>query len=87
MSRVTSGSHPAEVREWFRQAKSADEAEDRLHGGMRRGDEMPGWVADKEQRITKIRKAREALEARGARGGSSRGKSAYGYVYRPAFTC
>ena len=52
-----------EVREWFRQAKSADEAEDRLHGGTRRGDEMPGWVADKQQRITKIREAREALEA------------------------
>jgi len=52
-----------EVREWFRQAKSADEAEDRLHGATRRGDEMPGWVADKQQRITKIREAREALEA------------------------
>ena len=52
-----------EVREWFRQAKAADEAEDRLHGATRRGDEMPGWVADKQQRITKIREAREALEA------------------------
>ena len=52
-----------EVREWFRQAKSADEAEDRLHGATRRGDEMPGWVADKQQRIAKIREAREALEA------------------------
>jgi transposase len=51
-----------EVREWFRQAKLADEAEDRLHGATRRGDEMPGWVADKQQRITKIREAREALE-------------------------
>jgi hypothetical protein len=52
-----------EVREWFRQAKSADEAEDRQHGGARRGDEMPEWVADKQQRIAKIREAREALEA------------------------
>ncbi|MFZ1919982.1 MAG: IS1182 family transposase [Terriglobales bacterium] len=52
-----------EVREWFRQAKSADEAEDRLHGAARRGDEMPNWVADKQQRIIKIREAREALEA------------------------
>jgi transposase len=51
-----------EVREWFRQAKSADEAEDRLHGASRRGDEMPSWVADKQQRIIKIREAREALE-------------------------
>jgi transposase len=52
-----------EVREWFRQAKSADEAEDRQHGGARRGDEMPEWVANKQQRIAKIREAREALEA------------------------
>jgi transposase len=52
-----------QVREWFRQAKSADEAEDRLHGAARRGDEMPNWVADKQQRIIKIREAREALEA------------------------
>ena len=52
-----------EVREWFRQAKSADEAEDRLHGAARRGDEMPSWVADKQQRIIKIRAAREELEA------------------------
>lgn len=52
-----------EVREWFHQAKSADEAEDRVHGAARRGDEMPDWVADKQQRIIKIREAREALEA------------------------
>jgi len=52
-----------QVRDWFRQAKSTDEAEDRLHGATRRGDEMPSWVADKQQRITKIREAREALEA------------------------
>jgi transposase len=52
-----------EVREWFRQAKSADDTEDRQHGSARRGDEMPGWVADKQQRIAKIREAREALEA------------------------
>src|SRR5208282_2843230 len=31
-----------EVREWFRQAKSADEAEDRLHGGARRGSSGSG---------------------------------------------
>ena len=60
-----------QVREWFRQAKSADEAEDRLHGNTRRGDEMPGWVADKEQRITKIREAREALEAQARAAGQA----------------
>ena len=52
-----------EVREWFKQAQSADDAEDRQHGGALRGDELPDWVADKQRRITKIREAREALEA------------------------
>ena len=52
-----------EVREWFKQAQSADEADDRQHGDGRRGDELPDWVADKQQRITKIRAARAALEA------------------------
>jgi len=51
-----------EVREWFKQAKSADEAEDRQQGNTRRGDELPEWVADKQRRIAKIREAREALE-------------------------
>lgn len=52
-----------EVRAWFDRAKSTDEAEDRQHGGERRGDEMPEWVADKQRRIAKIKEAREALEA------------------------
>jgi transposase len=60
-----------EVREWFRQAKSADEAEDRQHGSSRRGDEMPGWVADKQQRIAKIREAREALEVQARAAGQA----------------
>jgi len=52
-----------EVREWFKQAQWADEADDRQHGDTRRGDELPDWVADKQRRITKIREARAALEA------------------------
>ena len=52
-----------EVREWFDRAKCTDESEDRQHGGERRGDELPEWVADKKRRIAKIREAREALEA------------------------
>src|SRR5208282_4585071 len=36
-----------EVREWFKQAQSADDAEDRQLGGARRGDELPDWIADK----------------------------------------
>jgi transposase len=52
-----------EVRAWFDRAKSTDAAEDRQHGGERRGDELPEWVADKQRRIAKIREARKALEA------------------------
>lgn len=53
----------AEVRQWFEQAEALDEEEDRRHGGRRRGDELPQWVADKERRIEKIREAKAALEA------------------------
>jgi transposase len=56
-----------EVREWFKQAQSADEAEDRQHGDTRRGDELPDWVADKQRRITKIREARAAPEPKAQR--------------------
>jgi transposase len=52
-----------EVRDWIRQAQSADQAEDQLDRATRRGHEMPSSVADKQLRITKIREAREALEA------------------------
>src|SRR5271169_4797834 len=40
-----------------------DRTEDRAHGAARRGDEMPAWVASKEQRLAKIREAKAALEA------------------------
>ena len=52
-----------EVKEWFEQARVADEAEDREFGAHRRGDELPKWVADKQQRIKKIHAAKAALEA------------------------
>jgi transposase len=60
-----------EVRAWFDRAKSTDEAEDRQHGRERRGDELPEWVANKQQRIAKIREAREALEAEARAAGKS----------------
>jgi transposase len=60
-----------EVREWFNRARSADETEDRQHGKEHRGDEMPQWVADKQQRIAKIREAREALEMQARKAGQS----------------
>src|SRR6478609_9560201 len=46
--------------------KSGLGQEDKLHGASRRGDEMPGWIADKQKRLAKIREAGEALEAEAA---------------------
>ncbi|MBX3158946.1 MAG: IS1182 family transposase [Deltaproteobacteria bacterium] len=50
-----------EVHEWFRRADAEDTAEDAAHGD-RRGDELPEWVANKLERIERIREARTALE-------------------------
>jgi transposase len=52
----------AEVDRWLKAADAADAEEDKLHG-VKRGDEMPDWVADKEKRLAKIRAAKAALEA------------------------
>lgn len=52
-----------EVQEWFERARALDETEDREYGRARRGDELPEWVANKQQRIEKIHAARAALEA------------------------
>jgi hypothetical protein len=54
------------VDRWLEAAEAADAQEDKLHGASRRGDEMPGWIADKQKRLAKIREAREALEAEAA---------------------
>ena len=56
----------AEVAGWLAQAEAADAAEDAEHGADRRGDELPGWVADKQQRLERIRAAKAALEAEAA---------------------
>src|SRR6201998_1564592 len=53
----------AEVDLGIEPAEAADAQEDKLHGASRRGDEMPGWIADKQKRLAKIREAREALGA------------------------
>jgi transposase len=53
----------AEVAKWLAAAEAADAAEDTTHGRAKRGDEMPKWVADKQQRIKKIAEAKAALEA------------------------
>ncbi len=53
----------AEVESWLDKAGEVDAAEDAEHGTDRRGDEMPDWMADKQQRLARIRAARAALEA------------------------
>jgi transposase len=53
----------AEVDGWLKAAEAADAAEDKAFGTDKRGDEMPGWVADKQARLAKIREAKAALEA------------------------
>ena len=52
----------AEVERWLAAAEAADREEDRLYG-EKRGDELPGWVADKQKRLAKIRQAKAELEA------------------------
>jgi hypothetical protein len=53
----------ATVAEWFARAAAADEAEDEEYGADKRGDEMPDWVRDKDQRLARIRAAKAELEA------------------------
>jgi transposase len=53
----------AEVAKWFAEADAADAEENHRYGADRRGDELPSWVADKQQRLERIRQARAALEA------------------------
>lgn len=53
----------AEIAAWFAKAETSDVHEDRAHGADQRGDEMPDWVADKAQRLERIREAKAALEA------------------------
>jgi transposase len=53
----------AEVQEWLAQAEAADAAEDAALGRQRRGDELPEWVTNKQERLAKMREAMAALEA------------------------
>jgi transposase len=52
----------AEIERWLKTADAADAEEDAVHGGDRRGDETPDWMADKKRRLAKIREAMAALE-------------------------
>src|SRR3974377_102015 len=53
---------------WFSRAEATDVEEDRVHGADRRGDEMPDWVAQKAQRVERIRAAKAVLEAEAKQG-------------------
>jgi transposase len=53
----------AEVAGWLAAAEAADAEEDKAFGADKRGDEMPDWVANKQERLAKIREAKAALEA------------------------
>jgi len=53
----------AEIAAWFAKAETSDAQEDRAHGADQRGDEMPDWVANKVQRLERIRAAKALLEA------------------------
>jgi transposase len=53
----------AAVARWFAAAEAADAAEDRAFGKDKSGEELPSWVADKAQRLAKVREAKAALEA------------------------
>jgi transposase len=57
----------AEVAEWLARADEADAAEDAQLGADQRGDETPGWMADKKRRLERIREAKAQLEAEAAK--------------------
>lgn len=52
----------AEVRGWLERSASEDAREDREFGADRRGDELPEWVQNKQERLERIRAAKQALE-------------------------
>jgi transposase len=56
----------AEVAGWLERAEHEDAADEAAHGPERRGDELPAWVADKQERLARIREAKAALEAEAA---------------------
>ena len=63
----------AEVAGWLERAAAADAADDAALGADRRGDELPAWVLEKQQRLAKIRAAKAALEAEAAQARAPRG--------------
>ncbi len=64
-----------EVKTWFRRAEEADEAEDEEFGKDRRGDELPGWVKNKQKRLEKLREAKTMLEEEAKREAEEKAKT------------
>lgn len=65
--RTTEPKLAAEVAAWLAEAEKIDVAEDAEHGVDRRGDETPAWMADKQERLARIRQAKAELEAEAAK--------------------
>ncbi|MGB8276158.1 MAG: IS1182 family transposase [Alphaproteobacteria bacterium] len=57
----------AEVDAWLKQAEAQDAADDAEFGADLRGDETPDWMADKIERLERIRAAKAELEAEAAK--------------------
>ena len=53
-----------EVKRWFEEAEMMDQREDELYGETKRGDELPDWVTNKQERIKRLKQARQELEAK-----------------------
>ena len=53
----------AEVEAWLKAAEAQDQAEDAQFGTAKRGDETPAWMANKIERLARIRAAKAQLEA------------------------
>jgi len=62
----------AEVAGWLERAAAADAADDAALGVAQRGDELPAWVREKQERLAKIRAAKAALEAEAAQARAAR---------------
>ena len=52
------------VAEWLRKGAEEDETEDEEYGEDGRGDELPAWVSNKEERRKRFAEARESMEKR-----------------------
>jgi transposase len=67
----------AEVAAWLSRAEAVDDAED-AGLGEARGDETPAWMADKAQRLARIKAAKAALEAQATAQAAAKARAAAG---------